>query len=350
MELICYGGIVVVSCLGWVFLEFKLPIAAAGAVGVVVILLYFVLVTRRSAQLARRLRLEEERVAVEKWEQRYQKEILVHREECERLMKLHEAQVAAAEIRQLEVWKAIDLQYHQEMNRYLLEKREFDRRLEEMRHAEQQWQAERLERTLAHSKARKELDDVLSRIRAKLEDFRRRIHSESALIAAAQSRFDAAKSGELNEIRKLHQRRRELQLQQFLSSQRVQSANIPLIGPERRATLLAFGIDSANDVKPGLNLPGFGPVMLANLLGWRTECENRFRFNPALPLPAADVNAVKVRFGNARQAAIGDLRKIFREFESLESEVSRSVARDKPVAIELGRALQQATADLTLCQ
>jgi DNA-binding helix-hairpin-helix protein with protein kinase domain len=147
----------------------------------------------------------------------------------------------------------------------------------------------------------------------------------------------------------LHQKRQELQLQQFLAGQLIQNATIDGIGKGRKATLNAYGIDSAADITRGIQVPGFGQVLIGNLIAWRSYCEKAFRYNPNVPLPPAEVNAVKLKHAKRRQAALAELRSGATKLESLEQTTRMAASRTRMAILHFSRGHVQAIADLTVC-
>lgn len=113
-------------------------------------------------------------------------------------------------------------------------------------------------------------------------------------------RLDADLQQELARVRST---REDRQRQAFLDTFLIVRAKIPGVGPAKRATLAAFGIESAADINYSavFGVPGFGEALTRNMLTWRREQEAKFRYNPA-PSPA-DVQAE-----NAARAAIAAIR------------------------------------------
>jgi len=96
-------------------------------------------------------------------------------------------------------------------------------------------------------------------------------------------------------------------------------------------------------------VPGIGNVRRWNLLKWRTMCENQFHFNPSIPIPLADVHAVKLKYAQARQSAHIELRGGAGNLSAFETETLRVVTSMESKLPQLTRAYAQAVADHREC-
>ena len=111
------------------------------------------------------------------------------------------------------------------------------------------------------------------------------------------------------EIQKLEQKKKDLQLRDFLDRQLIIRAGIKGIGPGRIATLQAYGIESALDVTPSMTVPGIGDTYTSRLLNWRRHCESRFHYNAAAPIPAQELHQLDVRINTQRNNLVSDLKQ-----------------------------------------
>jgi DNA-binding helix-hairpin-helix protein with protein kinase domain len=84
------------------------------------------------------------------------------------------------------------------------------------------------------------------------------------------------------------------QLHHHLEQFDISSADIPYIKDGRRAMLLAYGINDAADLtRPALQkVPGFSPLLIAQLMAWRRSLEVKFKFDPARGIDPADIQRV----------------------------------------------------------
>lgn len=144
-------------------------------------------------------------------------------------------------------------------------------------------------------------------------------------------------------------KKREAQLKQYLDSQLILNHDIRGIGPSKKAVLVGYGIESALDITPDIKVPGIGPVLLGELLAWRKGREAAFRYNPNTPLPPAEVQAIRLKYAQVRQAAIVELRGGAFTLSSLEGETQRAVTRLEQSIPELARDYAQALADHREC-
>ena len=165
-------------------------------------------------------------------------------------------------------------------------------------------------------------------------------------LEAARARFEQSKQDEIADIRKLHQKRQEPQLGQFLKNQTIVKADISGIGTNRKSTLGAYGFGSAFDIHRNMDVPGFGDSLIEKLLTWRQTCILQFRYNPNIPLPPAEVNAVKIKHAQHRQGALSEIRGGASNLGGLESQMKSALTRGNLEILELARALAQAKADL----
>ncbi|MFZ4848213.1 MAG: helix-hairpin-helix domain-containing protein, partial [Caldilinea sp.] len=102
----------------------------------------------------------------------------------------------------------------------------------------------------------------------------------------------------VDEKRKLEHNARDLQLHEYLDNQHINRANIPGIGPARRASLISFGVETAADVDEAVIscIPGFGPKLTCELVEWRRQFERRFSFDPARGILRADLAKLEHRY------------------------------------------------------
>jgi DNA-binding helix-hairpin-helix protein with protein kinase domain len=100
---------------------------------------------------------------------------------------------------------------------------------------------------------------------------------------------------------------RQKQLTRFLEKHRIENANIPGIGPSRKARLRSFGVEDASDVTRWLNIKGFGPELKNALWAWRASIEGRFVFDPHQPIDPADLSALDQELARKRAALVQSL-------------------------------------------
>lgn len=113
-----------------------------------------------------------------------------------------------------------------------------------------------------------------------------------------KSAYESIAAQRQQELAKLTQNAREIQLRHFLEQQLIRSHNIPDIGPKRKATLAAWGIDSADDVTWSAlaRVQGFGPTLQARLMAWRQWIESQFVFDAKRAIPQQELDALEYRW------------------------------------------------------
>ncbi|MCW2473665.1 topoisomerase DNA-binding C4 zinc finger domain-containing protein [Candidatus Symbiopectobacterium sp. NZEC151] len=137
----------------------------------------------------------------------------------------------------------------------------------------------------------------------------------------------------------LKSNREARQLRAYLDSFSIRQANISGIGPAKTATLISFGIETAEDVNRTdvLRVPGFGKVMTGKLLDWRREKEAKFRYDQKPnSQDAADEKILKGRYA-------ADKAK-------LENTIRNGLAVIKNAKRRLNTLPDIARADMALCE
>jgi DNA-binding helix-hairpin-helix protein with protein kinase domain len=300
---------------------------------------------RQRKEAERAARAEERRVAAEEHAQRMSE----YEAQVEELTKKHALAVAQAEAEYRREWLKQDQEYQKAYNDYLAKQRVYDDAQRKYAEEVGVWNAEVDVRTNNEDRARRGLNAAVEQLETVLSSYRREVSMAFPALEVARQRFERSRADELADMRVLHQRRQELQLRHFLGTQLIQNADISNIGSGRKATLNAYGIGSALDIHPGLSVPGFGDALVRNLMGWRRYCESRFHYNPNTQLPAAEVNAVKIKHGQTRQSALAELRGGAAKLDSLEIKTRAEASRAKMEILNLARAHAQSIADLNAC-
>ena len=114
---------------------------------------------------------------------------------------------------------------------------------------------------------------------------------------------------QMAEMKKLEQKKRDFQLKDFLLRKMIRNAIIPGIGDGRKDTLQAYGVETAWDVTPRMNVPGIGEAFTLRLLQWRRQCEGRFSYNASAPIPVQEVHELNVRINMIRNNLMSDLKQ-----------------------------------------
>lgn len=279
----------------------------------------------------------------------YARELMAYESQVKALMQTHAAEVARADAEHQREWLKRDQEYQKSYNSYLTAQREFDATMRKYGIDLALWNSEVDRRTVGEATLFQTLNSAVSQLNTTLTEYQDRVRVAIPPLEAARNRFEKARSDELADLRTLHDRRQELQLHQFLAKQLIRDAGIPGIGGTREATLAAFNICTALDIHANLQVPGFGEVLLGNLMAWRRQWESRFRYNAAVPLPTGEVNAVKVKHAQARQSALSELKSGAKTLEQMETITAAFVNQSKLEILNLARNHAQAAADLTAC-
>ena len=301
--------------------------------------------TRRRIKAQRTWRAEERRVAAEEHEQRLSE----YEAKVEELTQKHVMAVAQAEALHRREWDRQDHEYRTAYNDFLAKQRVYDDSQKKFSEAMDAWNTEVNVRTSNEDRARRALNGAVKQLQILLNGYRIQVAKEVPVLESAKKRIEKAKSDELADMRVLHQKRQELQLRQFLGTQRIQNSDIPNIGSSRKATLSAYNIYSAADVHPGMKVTGFGYSLIGNLMAWRRSCEARFRYDPNAQLPIAEINAVKIKHAQTKQSALAELRGGAAKLDSLENKTGASASKLKTEILTLTRAHAQAIADRAAC-
>lgn len=164
----------------------------------------------------------------------------------------------------------------------------------------------------------------------------------------ARDEYQGLPQREKLEMDRLHATAQERQKQKFLDGFFIDSADIPGVGPARKAALRSFGIETAADVDWARirQVRGFGESLTRAVVDWRASCERRFLFNPNTAISPADVAAIKSRLGARRialEAVLGGGASELRRFH--QGATSRAAVL-QPALKKAAEALAQATADL----
>lgn len=158
-----------------------------------------------------------------------------------------------------------------------------------------------------------------------------------AQIADLERQWEALPAKRLRLLDDLKRNVRRRQLEQFLDRFTIDRAQIPGIGPGRKQTLEAFGIETAADVVQHqlLKVPGIGQVLSSGLLNWRRSVEARFVFDPNKGVDPGDSAKVE-------QDVLAERKQIEDRLQSALQELRQTIARIRASREQL-RAQVEAT-------
>jgi DNA-binding helix-hairpin-helix protein with protein kinase domain len=314
---------------------------------------FFAINKSGEAQAERKARIQAEQEALEEEERLLQEDysmrLVDYERQVEDARKLHLANVAHVEAEFQNEWLLWDQAYQTEYNQYLNERRKYDVQANAFEVQRKKWDDEVARRRHNEARLRQQLLTLVEQKRSLLEAFQNKVNSSFPALEAARKRFDKAKLDEAGDLQHLAVRAREIQLQQFLSGKMLQNAAISLIGDVKTATLSAYGFNTAADINDNMVVPGFGEVLVGKLVAWRQSCESQFRYNPKTPLPAAELNKVKIKHAQTQQSALAELRAGATKLDSLENQTRLEISNGRLEILQLARLHVQAKADLDLC-
>lgn len=130
-----------------------------------------------------------------------------------------------------------------------------------------------------------------------------RFNEFRSVLESARNAYLALPGEYAQEVKRLEDQKRGMQLAQFLESQFIDLANIRGIGPSRRAALASYGIETAADIESSRiqGVPGFGPSLTSELLRWRVRVEASFRFDPSKAIDPREKAAIDARYVRRRR-------------------------------------------------
>jgi DNA-binding helix-hairpin-helix protein with protein kinase domain len=156
---------------------------------------------------------------------------------------------------------------------------------------------------------------------------------------------------EKDEIDNLHSTARARQKQKFLERCFIDNANIPSLGPTRKAFLRSFGIETAADVSKVsiMQVRGFGESLTRAVLDWKASCERRFVFDPSAAVSASDKDVVRRKFAAKRVMLERVLAAAPAELQQYRQRASALLVKLSPDLENAAKKLAQADADLSVC-
>ncbi len=336
-----------IACLACIGLEL-LPGAFIGGAGTVLFLLTWAMKSG-TATKERRQRLEAEQRAREKKrrqaQEKYSRELDEHNATVRKMQEEHAKAVASAQAVLAREQLRLEAEYRSKLSAYSAQLSRFENAWATFEDDRQKWQIESSARAQAVEQTRREMNDTGERLRSTLERYQSKVRVFRVNLESAHQRFQKATADEATEMRALELKKREALFRQFLDSKLIRNHRIHGVGPVKAATLVAHGFESALDITPTMNVTGVGPVLLRSLLSWRSQCEAAFRYDPNTPLPQAEVQAVRLKYTQARQSALVELRGGAGALSALEAETRRAVDSLESRIPQLARAHAQALAD-----
>lgn len=131
----------------------------------------------------------------------------------------------------------------------------------------------------------------------------------------------------------LESQRERLQRHRYLDRFRIEHATISKIGAGRKATLLSYGIETADDVVASKihEIPGFGDTLVGELIKWRKGHESNFRFNAGEPIDPREIAKIDRELGLRRSQLVELLRTGPENLRRLHAEAIAARTRLLPI-------------------
>lgn len=239
-------------------------------------------------------------------------------------------------------------EWEREMERYRQECQRINAHNEEIARARDRYRTERQRRAehLRH------MEDELERLKQAWNDDQQGALSAARAVLqrlqAASEACNALKRQFDDDRDRMSQQRMEHQLHDFLDNILIEDEQIDGIGPARKATLAAYGIETAADVTDAAlaAVPGFGPVFSRRLMTWRIVVERRFSFNPSQAMSQAELRALHAKYQKPRRELQVELAAGEEKLIGIRSELQRRLDRLRDEMAKLILPLAQAEADL----
>jgi DNA-binding helix-hairpin-helix protein with protein kinase domain len=149
-------------------------------------------------------------------------------------------------------------------------------------------------------------------------------------------------------LQQLHRDRELAQRQEYLERFTVEHARIKGFGAGRKAALASYGIETASDLTAQaiMSVPGFGPALAANLLGWRRSVEGGFRFDASRGVDPRDVATMDRQLAERKRYLESELARGLASLQQLRAQALDERAAKLREAVSVLRELAQARANL----
>ncbi len=197
--------------------------------------------------------------------------------------------------------------------------------------------------------ARIEFQKSLTDAKGIVDDYHQQFEKKKAELQAGYNRYLRLDQEKREQLQKLEAGKRELQLNEFLDKILIRDHEIPEIKAKRKQALQAYGVESALDVAYSISVPGFGPHLISVLLDWRRQCETRFRFNQAGPLPQKELHELELRITDLRRLLEIELRSGPQGLNEISVTAERKLRECEARTANFVHKQAQAEADRTLC-
>jgi DNA-binding helix-hairpin-helix protein with protein kinase domain len=209
--------------------------------------------------------------------------------------------------------------------------------------------AEKVKRQSVKARAKNDYESIVERAKkeAGLDGYNTRRNE----LTKIKEELERLPKLEKDEIDNLHSTARARQKQKFLERCFIDNANIPSLGPTRKAFLRSFGIETAADVSKVsiMQVRGFGESLTRAVLDWKASCERRFVFDPSAAVSASDKDVVRRKFAAKRVMLERVLAAAPAELQQYRQRASALLVKLSPDLENAAKKLAQADADLSVC-
>jgi DNA-binding helix-hairpin-helix protein with protein kinase domain len=210
--------------------------------------------------------------------------------------------------------------------------------------------AERQRRQTISSQTEREVAALRVQIDNGIKKYNSEFDKATAELRQAYQRFSGLDHEQRSELQGLERDKRQLQLNDFLRTQLVSRGKIKGIGFVRKQLLLSYGVGSALDIRPNLDIPGFGPTYISYLMNWRRSCEMRFQYDPSRGVPPVELQRVNLKFTTLRNDLSRKLKQGPTSLTNLSAGAQGRCLQLQGQFEMAYRRFAQARADLNLCR
>jgi DNA-binding helix-hairpin-helix protein with protein kinase domain len=167
-------------------------------------------------------------------------------------------------------------------------------------------------------------------------------------LAVLKRNYESLEKEYANDKISLQNAVRTRQFNKYLENCFIDSYNIPRIGPNRKATLRSFGIETAADVVDYkiMRIPGFGNALTNELLSWRRQMENNFHFDPSKGVDKSDIQMLIHKFQPKMRPIEREFRSGIENLNDVQGKIFKNRMALQPIVEECAKELAQATSDL----
>lgn len=148
-------------------------------------------------------------------------------------------------------------------------------------------------------------------------------------------------------IRLLREEQRRHQLQGHLQGAAINSAYIPQIGPERKATLAVYGIHTAADIDAARirEIHGFGEALVSTLTWWRDSIVSSCVYRPNSPLQPQAATRLSAEMAHLQRTVIQEFRRALADLGAAHVHEQAAVDDAARTLLAARKDLAQAEAD-----